>query len=352
MKKVLIITLYGNYNLGNKLQNYAVQKIFNSYGFETETLVPRSNIGIKESVKKHIKKILRIKTRADIRISNFKKFDEMIDKISLNKTKVESYDYVSLGSDQIWNPADPMSNYYVKLVNSWKNIPKISLSASISNTDIPQELLNTYIYHFNSMKAISVREDKGKDIIEKTTGRKDVVVTLDPTMLVNVDEWKKITKQPKQVADADIKERGYILNYFLGKMTEERKNEIDRIAKEKNLKIINILDKNDPFYTCSPDEFLWLEKNAYLICTDSFHSCVFAILFRIPFVVFNREDGQIGTNKMNSRIETLLNKFKINDRYFQEKITNELLCCDFEKVDKILEEEKDRMKVFLKNTLM
>ena len=352
MKKILIITLYGNYNFGNKLQNYAVQKILNSYGFETETLVPRSNIGIKEKVKKYIKKILRTKTRADIRMSNFKKFDEMINKISLNKIKVESYDYVSLGSDQIWNPTDPMSNYYVKLVNSWKNISKISLSASISNADIPQDLLETYIYHFNSMKAISVREDKGKDIIEKTTGRKDVVVTLDPTMLVNVNEWEKIAKQPKQVADVDIKERGYILNYFLGKMAEERKNEIDRIAKEKNLKIINILDKNDPFYTCSPDEFLWLEKNAYLICTDSFHSCVFAILFRIPFVVFNRVDGQIGTNKVNSRIETLLNKFKINDRYFQKKITNELLCCDFEKVDKILEEEKDRMKVFLKNTLM
>lgn len=32
------------------------------------------------------------------------------------------------------------------------------------------------------------------------------------------------------------------------------------------------MDKNSPFYECSPSEFLFLEIYAFLICTDSFHS--------------------------------------------------------------------------------
>ena len=39
MKKAAIITLYGNYNFGNKLQNYALQAVLEDYGFEVETLI-------------------------------------------------------------------------------------------------------------------------------------------------------------------------------------------------------------------------------------------------------------------------------------------------------------------------
>ena len=71
---------------------------------------------------------------------------------------------------------------------------------------------------------------------------------------------------PKQ-----LKNDKYILNYFLGELSEQRKNEIERIAKENDCEIINILDKNGPYYETGPSEFLYLEQNAFLICTDSFH---------------------------------------------------------------------------------
>ena len=35
-KKVLLITLYGNFNFGNKLQNYALQEIIKKFGFDVE----------------------------------------------------------------------------------------------------------------------------------------------------------------------------------------------------------------------------------------------------------------------------------------------------------------------------
>ena len=38
MQKVGIVTLYGNSNFGNKLQNYAIQKKVSSLGFDVVTL--------------------------------------------------------------------------------------------------------------------------------------------------------------------------------------------------------------------------------------------------------------------------------------------------------------------------
>ena len=38
MKKIGIVTLYGNYNLGNKLQNYAVEQIYRNLGFDSYTI--------------------------------------------------------------------------------------------------------------------------------------------------------------------------------------------------------------------------------------------------------------------------------------------------------------------------
>ena len=39
MKKVGILTLNGYQNYGNRLQNYAVQEVIKSLGFEAETII-------------------------------------------------------------------------------------------------------------------------------------------------------------------------------------------------------------------------------------------------------------------------------------------------------------------------
>ena len=75
----------------------------------------------------------------------------------------------------------------------------------------------------------------------------------------------------------------------------------------------HILDKNDPLYVSGPSEFLWLEKHAFLICTDSFHSSVFAILYDKPFVVFDREDSE---KDILADKETMKTSFGIDVRGF------------------------------------
>lgn len=94
---------------------------------------------------------------------------------------------------------------------------------------------------------------------------------------------------------------------------------------------------------------MWLEKNAFLICTDSFHSSVFAILYNRPFIVFDREGNGQG---MNSRIETLISKFKLKNREYNGKnITKENLEHDYTEAYKILDEERKKSDNFLRKAL-
>ena len=218
-----------------------------------------------------------------------------------------------------------------------------SFSASFGINEVPKDMVEYYKKNLLGLNNISVREDAGKKIIQDLTGRTDVDVLVDPTMLLTAKEWDKVSRKPVQ-----LKTDKYILNYFLGELSEKRKKEIEKVAKENNCEIINILDKNNPFYQTGPSEFLYLEKNAFLICTDSFHSSVFAILYNRPFLVFDREDNLA---KMNSRIETLLKKFNLQDRKYKGTITKENLEHDYKEAYKILEEEKDKTMKFLKKAL-
>jgi len=135
----------------------------------------------------------------------------------------------------------------------------------------------------------------------------------------------------------------------LGDTSEECWNEISRIAKENDCEIIDISDEDSPYYDMGPAEFLYLEKNAFLVATDSFHSAVFSILFSTPFIIFERNDKRL--ENMHSRIETLLKKFNMGNRIFRGKITEDLLIANYEDAYKQLEIEKKRVENFLQKAL-
>ena len=282
-----IITINDNNNYGNRLQNYAVQITINNLNLKNLTIKNEPYLNSKKfyffrQVKNLIRKnIIKKKIFINIdRASNFAQFNKNIkfsDKKVTAYSKLKNYDYVITGSDQVWNPTFGRLRD-VDLLTIVPGDKRIALSASFGVNDIPDKLKPKVAKELSKFKAISVREDRGKEIVEELTGRKDVEVLVDPTMLLTAEEWDKVSKKPKM-----LKTNKYILNYFLGDLSDERRKEIDRVAKENNCEVINILDKNSPFYECGPSEFLYLEKNAFLICTDSFHSCVFAILYNTPF---------------------------------------------------------------------
>lgn len=349
MKRIGILTIIDNDNYGNRLQNYSVQKVLMKYDFYVETIL---NEPFSNTKKNYLLRMIKnINNKGKIssnlnRKNNFNLFNKNI-LFSKNKynpfKKNNDYDFYIVGSDQVWNPNISRLRD-ADLLSTVPSCKRISFSASFG-VDYVSEKFSVFLENqLSKFKAISVREDAGKKIINSILPNKDVQVLVDPTMLLDADEWGNVALKPKM-----LKHEKFILNYFLGELSSARKKEIERIAKENDCQIINILDKESPFYECGPSEFLWLEKNAFLICTDSFHSSVFAILYNRPFIIFDRE--QEGVVSMNSRLDTLISKFNLKNRKFEGVITDENLNHDYSEAYKILEIERQKSKDFLERAL-
>lgn len=348
-KKVGIITLYGLFNFGNRLQNYATQKIFENLGYEVRSLIREDFIEF-ESLKNKLKRYLLIILKKGyyhqfknnkIRKDSFKKFQKLIFSTNIKKENLlklkDEYDYFAVGSDQVWNPfyCEELDWYFLDFCN---NSQKIPLSPSIGINELPDEYNQLFKEKLNSFNYLSCREYEGSQIISKLTG-KVVETVIDPTMMLTIDEWDKIIKKP------DFhKDEKYVLLYFLGELTNENKKVIS-ILEKRGYKIINILDINSKYYVCGPSEFVWLIKNASLMITDSFHGCVFSILYHTPFISFNRKDKL----QMNCRINTLLKKFNFEERMFNDNFDiDKIIYQDFSKVEEILDVERNKFLNFIK----
>lgn len=343
MKKIGIITIYDENNYGNRLQNYAVQQTLRKLGFETET-IKNTNIVNGENYLDRVEKV------AKDRRARFKEFNDTYMKLSedvifhheCTDDFHEGYDYFVIGSDQIWNYTyeDRFSDFAFAAFAPIEK--RVAFSASFGISEVPEEDHKEY-KKLHEMKAISVREHAGKDIVKDITGRDDAVVLLDPTMTLTAEEWSEIIKKPEKLTSEK-----YIVKYFLGKLSEEKEQEIQRFAKEHGCDIIDVLDEKS-FHATGPSEFLYLVKNSFCVMTDSFHSCVFSILFNKPFVVFERD--QTTMRNMMSRIETLLKTCELSNRIFDGKLTDDYLDINYDKLPEILNRERERTMTFLKNAL-
>ncbi len=194
------------------------------------------------------------------------------------------------------------------------------------------------------MNYLSVREEQGAKIIKDITSRNAQVV-LDPTMLLTRENWREISK-----ASNEKPKIPYLLTYFLGNVPQDTLTRIEEIANERKLKIVNLASlKDTKYYSADPGEFIDFIDSADVFCTDSFHGVVFSILLETPFIVFERQ-GKLPS--MNSRIETLLSKFKFSSRVAKNITSiNQIYNIDYSHVDEILSSERDKSYTYLKESL-
>ena len=340
--KVGIVTLLGD-NYGGALQAYALKKILEKKGQDVQ-IINYTQENTNKSIKDLIKKIVYRN-----RIKKFKKFrseyfnlTKKFENISELKDGQLDFDAYIAGSDQIWNqqiPLDERKIYYLDFV---KNAKKISYAASVGRDTIEEAEKEEISMLLDNMDFISIREKTGVDLYKKLTN-KEIVNVLDPTLLLNQSEWKKITKE------YNSKEK-YICVYLLGpnkstiqninKMTEDFCLPIREISYKKNFKS-STKNEND----LGPREFLGIFENAEMIITNSFHGTVFSILNKKPFWVYTR-------GNMNSRIYDLLKILGLEDRIIKEEKfeynTNKI---DYEEVYRKLEEERKKSNAFLDRAL-
>ncbi len=343
-KKVGIITIHDDINYGNRLQCWALQFVLKKLGVQAEELRIVTIHGDKRNKKWKEKRPKLLKERA----KQFDKFTE--EKTSfkniLYKNKEElcavnsQYDLFIAGSDQIWNPYF-ITNFYVTFLNFADKEKRASYAASIAISKLPLRFKGRYKKALQNFEYLSLREEASKTIVDKLLKENVACVNLDPTLLVNKQDWIAFCQKEQE------NRKPYILTYFLGE-SKAFQEQVFSIAKENNMEVINLNDANDKtLFIARPEKFVALFSQANLICTDSFHGCVFSILFEKPFVMFERKHKL----DMSSRFKTLFEKLGVEDRRFENLDKNKIFTLDYAEINKKLENLRKESMKYLKKMI-
>lgn len=366
MKKVGIVSCYFKDNYGSLLQAYATKKILDNNNIPNETIAIEANKDFKKGkIKYYLSQIFNfsfiksklgmIKMKLDKKINKElgknisirnKKYKEFKKEFNLSRSCTDykgltqlakdKYSDIIVGSDQLWLPVNVVADYYTL---NWvpDHINKISYATSFGVSNIPKKYDNIYIKFLKRINHLSVREESGKEILDKYKTNSKVVC--DPTILLTKEEWEKECTPNKFI------NKKYILCYFLGNNIEHRKF-VERLKDKTGYKIVSLnhadeyVKYSDEFaditpYDVGPREWLNLVKNAEYVCTDSFHGTVFSIIFNKTFFDFRRFNPK-NKNNTNSRLDSLLNI---------AGISKERILTGLENVDKVLKYEIDYKKV-------
>lgn len=339
MKKIGIVTLNGYFNYGNRLQNYALTKYLEGLGYKVYSIWDKD---YKYIVKDIIRTLLIWNPRFK-RYRSFYRFSKKYIKEIILKNKKEGFDYVIVGSDQVWNPIYVLEEPFL-LYEPMLGEKVFSYAASFGTEVLPEQMENKYKDILKKYKAISTREVIWQDKLKTMLGRENIELVVDPTFLLTREEWDLIKRKPKK-----WKNSKYIVNYILGELENKENEAILNFAKENGCMIINLTNPNDVFYSIDPAEFLYLIENAFLVCTDSFHASVFSFIYDRPFVVFRRR-GE--SDYMYSRISNLLTMFNLENReYNGHSISEENMRNNYRKSQEILYEERNKSKKYINKNI-
>ena len=383
MKKIGVVACDGNNNYGSMLQAYATLVALENLGYDCEFINYQKKTTFSEAVrflprflnmylmrekwrlldKNHkSRNIPEVKAGDAARKKAFRRFAESYYRSKISKpyigykalqTSSENYDAVLVGSDQLWFPAGLPTNFYnLMFVPDEKK--KVAYSTSFGVSKVPFYQKRRTIRYLKRIDYVSVREQSGQNLIKELTGR-DVPVVLDPTLLLSSEDWRNV------IPEQQVVPRGYILCYLLGSNPEHRKA-VKELGKRTELKIYDMPhidefvpgDRNfadEHLYDVDPAQFVNLIRHANYICTDSFHCCIFSILYHKKFIAFDRYSDPLMASR-NSRISNLCNITGLNNRQYQKDIVKEIQAePDFEEADQRIEDVKKTSIHYLLNAL-
>lgn len=346
--KIGIITGYYSENSGTLLQALSVGQTLRKLGHEViyiDTKNKYSTHSIKLLIARIAKELLHFNFyNARIAIKKYCIFRREIKKFNVIKIEnalKEGIEYFVIGSDTVWNIEDKYfgkaSNIYFPTIDEIKTI---SYAASVGNSKAESfEKYGNVMKSIDNMKAISVRDNYSKSVVANLTN-KDIQVVVDPTILVDKSFFKDFIKK--------IDDKNYILVYAFNDFPSNTVKLIQALAKEKNKKIISLGKKYswcNKQVTISLQDFISYFYNADYIITNTFHGNVFSILFNKQFV---------SLDMTKKKIHELLREYNIENRRCDYdgdiyKILNESI--DYEKVNMLIEQNKEKSLEYLKNNL-
>ena len=367
MKKVGLITFHRPINFGAVLQSVALVKSIEKLGASCELIDYRNPFFEKMYSPFRLPKCLSTKSfvwwmamlpHNIIQHIGFRRFvssntqmTKPIKNISRLAAVGSMYDIYITGSDQVWNLAcsGGATAYFLDFV---KDRPKNAYAASFGDANISEDDKQRYWQWLNGFHNISVRESYGGDIVKNITGR-DCIQTLDPTLLLNLEQWSDIVKKTEPI----LKKR-YVLLYFMATGDEAHRQMMQvarALAEKQGLAILVIggslhKEKDGICYVnpSSPEQFVALFMDAAWVVTNSFHGTAFSVSFEKNFYSYVKPDLRV-----SGRVESLLRKLGLQERIFSdaEQIQNIDQTIAYEHVRLVLEKEREYSIQYLKGVL-
>lgn len=325
--KISLITIFDNPNFGTYLQTLALGVTLERLGAIVEIVhYERSHWQYWNSLKASFKgvnilhKMSRfvwsifpfVQKRKEQRfVGRYLKISQLYNSYEELQKNPPIADIYLTGSDQVWNSIHNRGvdkSFYLGFAPDDKK--KCAYAASIGMDEIPEYDKVQIIQLLKRYYIISVREDSNIKLLHNI-GLDNVQLVLDPTLLLNKEEWLYFTRSKSRkkpyllVYSVESKEQDDIISNIALKIAKERKLEIYGVYYSGIRKRIQCCNKN--FYYASPETFLSLIANASFVVVSSFHGTAFSINMNKEFVT-------VTPKRFNSRINNLLSICDLSNR--------------------------------------
>lgn len=230
-------------------------------------------------------------------------------------------DVYIVGSDQVWNFYEYRLNQCRNLVHAYfldfgnKQTKRISYAASWGKTALPHDFIKEISPLFKKFDYVSVREKSGINLCRKC-GYDTAEFRCDPTLLLTAENYRSLYKENYGTSK---RKNPYLFLYMLNNTCDFDIQKVYEFAERKNLEVVYVtgngkIDRYEKTFATIP-QWLSLIDNAEYVVTNSFHCCVFSL-------IFGKKIGVVPLTKtlagMNSRIETLSEIFGIKPRWIME----------------------------------
>lgn len=328
-------------NYGGMLQAYALKKFLSKFGHKVDVIdkkqcpvVDLASRGFKDYPKilfyvykriidkyVHRRKIPIMHSEWYVLIQNSNVFiKDYLQPRYIGKwsdIKEQDYDAIIVGSDQVWRPPyfsnifGDIRNAYLDFTSGW-NIKRIAYAASFGvseSTEYNSLEMQICSYLLKKFDGISVREDSGIRILLENFSCNKAIKALDPTFLLDSDDYYEIISHANTSSP-----NGDLLCYILDS-NPDKSEIIAKYAKNNNLTPFNpvgdLFNESLPLdERKQPSVGQWLRNfiDSKVVITDSFHGCVFSIIFHKPFYCI------INEHRGSDRFYTLLNDLGLKER--------------------------------------
>lgn len=261
-----------------------------------------------------------------------------------------------VGSDQVWrceyaNFMQSIPTYFLSFLPSEVRRKSIAYAASFG-TDVwegtPEETeaCRNLLQQF---KAVSVREHSGVNICRDIFGVEAVQMP-DPTLLATPDDYAQLIQSEK----TRIPGKSYLAAYVLDS-SPQIKELLTAAGCGMSRYLQSLMPDIESAKCCdrfpiSVAQWLRYIRDCEYFITDSFHGCVFAIIYNKPFVCLGNEDR--GTARFDSLLHTFGLQGRLITEHTPEKVQRILQTpIDWEYVNSAHDAERQRGIAFLKANL-